>query len=303
MASHRTLVGTIEPDAHGLRWCTSTARGRLLRWIEVAAAVAVLVWRAPASPLVALVAISTVSVAFFLERASDDEEDAVHITHFVLTAFVVEATFEHLPTHVGDGVLAGAPVLVAVPVLLLVMDGVQYLTHRTMHAFTPLYALHATHHLGGRFRVGLATHRHPVSDCIERLPAMAVLGLLGPSALAVSATLGAMLIWGLVTHAHRLEGHFPTWIRLLVVTPQVHRQHHDVDEGTNLGGVFTIWDRIGRTYVEPSPADFVDVRADAGTWVQDMLTPIRVYRRLSSPAPVRTSLDPVYDRDATLVLA
>ena len=123
MAPKRLHVGTIEPDVHGLRWCTSTARGRLLRWIEVSAAVAVLVWRAPSSPLVALVAISTVAVAFVLERASDDEEDAVHITHFVLTAFVVEATFEHLPTHIGDGVLAGVPLLLAVPVLLVVMDG------------------------------------------------------------------------------------------------------------------------------------------------------------------------------------
>ncbi len=285
MATKRIHIGTIDPDVHGFRWCTSTARARLFRRTEVGAAVAVLVWRAPSSPLVALVALSVVTVAIVLERGSDADEDAVHVTHFVLTAFMVEATFERLPTHIGDGLLAGAPLWLAVPILVVVMDGVQYLSHRTAHAFTPLYALHATHHLGGRFRVGLAAHRHPVADCIERLPGIAVLGLLGAEPLAVSATLGVMLVWGLITHAHRLEGRFPSWASLVLVTPEVHRQHHDVHEGTNLGGVLTVWDRVAGTWAEPETAAFADVDPGARTWVEDMFTPVRVYRHLSTATP------------------
>jgi sterol desaturase/sphingolipid hydroxylase (fatty acid hydroxylase superfamily) len=141
---------------------------------------------------------------------------------------------------------------------VLVLDLAVYLQHVLFHAVPALWRLHMVHHADLDFDVTTGTRFHPVEMLLSMLLKIAVVALLGAPAAAV-------LFFEVILNATSLFNHSNVWIslgvdrwlRLLVVTPDMHRVHHSVLAGetnSNFGFNFPWWDRLFKSY-RASPSE------------------------------------------------
>jgi len=143
------------------------------------------------------------------------------------------------------------PVL-AVMVSVVVMDLVIYLQHVMVHAVPLLWRLHRVHHADLDIDVTTGARFHPIEIILSMLIKFATIFLLGPPVVAVvifevmlNAT--AMFNHGNVSLSPTVE----KYLRLFLVTPDMHRVHHsvEVDEtNSNFGFSLPWWDRLFGTY-------------------------------------------------------
>jgi sterol desaturase/sphingolipid hydroxylase (fatty acid hydroxylase superfamily) len=149
----------------------------------------------------------------------------------------------------------GLPVWALVIVGLVAVDGYDYAVHRLSHRWRPLWLLHAVHHSDPHVDMTTAARHHPLEVAIGialRVPVYLVLGVpLWLEAVRGTAYNGITLFQHANVRAPRaLEA-----LRVLFVTPAVHRQHHSPDApliDRNFGQILTVWDRLFGTYAEPA---------------------------------------------------
>jgi sterol desaturase/sphingolipid hydroxylase (fatty acid hydroxylase superfamily) len=150
------------------------------------------------------------------------------------------------------------PAYVAVPVAVLFLDLVIYLQHRLFHAVPILWRLHMVHHADLDFDVTTGVRFHTIEILLSLGIKMAAVAVLGASAMAV-------LIFEILLNATSMFNHGNVWLpgpidrvlRLLVVTPEMHRIHHSVhrrETNSNFGFNLPWWDFIFGTY-RRQPAD------------------------------------------------
>ena len=173
----------------------------------------------------------------------------------------------------GWGLLNGYQVPLAAAVIgsIVALDLAIYLQHVMFHAVPALWRLHRVHHADLDYDVTTGARFHPIEIALSMLIKMAVIVVLGPPAVAVMIFEVLLNATAMFNHANvRLPQALDRVLRLLVVTPDMHRVHHSVMEhetNSNFGFNLSIWDRLFRTY-KPQP--------DAGHAA--MLIGIRDYR-------------------------
>ncbi|GAB4336745.1 MAG: sterol desaturase family protein [Desulfobulbaceae bacterium] len=144
------------------------------------------------------------------------------------------------------------PLWFSLPASVLVLDLVIYLQHLMFHAVPVFWRLHMMHHADLDFDVTTALRFHPIEIILSMLIKMTVVAALGPPVLAV--LLFEILLNGTAMFNHgniRLPGQVDRFLRLLVVTPDMHRVHHSVlirETNSNFGFNFPWWDRLFGTY-------------------------------------------------------
>jgi sterol desaturase/sphingolipid hydroxylase (fatty acid hydroxylase superfamily) len=158
----------------------------------------------------------------------------------------------------GWGVLAaiGTPPWLAVPLAIAVLDLALYLQHVAFHAVPVLWYVHRMHHADPDLDVTTGVRFHPIEVLLSVAWKLAVVAVLGPSALAVllfEVVLNASSMW---SHGNlRLPPLLDHALRWVVVTPDMHRVHHSVvvsERNSNFGFNLSWWDRLGGTYrVQP----------------------------------------------------
>ncbi len=135
---------------------------------------------------------------------------------------------------------------------LFVLDFTIYLQHVLFHALPFLWRLHRVHHADLDLDVTTGLRFHTLEILISLAIKLAVVFLLGVPALAV-------LIFEITLNATSLFNHsnlrLPIWLdrvlRLLVVTPDMHRVHHSViveETNSNYGFNLPWWDFLLGTY-------------------------------------------------------
>jgi sterol desaturase/sphingolipid hydroxylase (fatty acid hydroxylase superfamily) len=146
----------------------------------------------------------------------------------------------------------GAGPWTAVAVGLLGLDGVSYLWHRANHRIPLLWRFHQVHHADAGFHVTTALRFHPGELLLAlpvRLAAIVALGVPPAGVLLFELVFG---LANLLEHGNfDLPGRLDPIARRLFITPALHRAHHACDWrelDTNFGTVFSIWDRLGRTF-------------------------------------------------------
>ena len=134
----------------------------------------------------------------------------------------------------------------------LCLDLLIYFQHRLMHRVPLLWRVHRVHHSDTRFDVTTGVRFHPIEMLLSMLIKILAVLLLGPPVLAVVVFEVVLSSSSLFNHGNVL---IPVWLdhylRLLVVTPDMHRVHHSVlDQETNSNYGFNIpwWDRLFATY-------------------------------------------------------
>jgi sterol desaturase/sphingolipid hydroxylase (fatty acid hydroxylase superfamily)/uncharacterized membrane protein YdjX (TVP38/TMEM64 family) len=153
--------------------------------------------------------------------------------------------------------LVHLPAWVAILAAVLLLDITIYGQHLAFHAVPWLWRLHRMHHADLEFDVTTGLRFHPVEIVLSMLIKLAAILLLGAPPVAVlvfevvlNAT--AMFNHGNVQLAPRLD----RAVRLIMVTPDMHRVHHSIDPretDSNFGFNLPWWDRLFGTY-RPQPA-------------------------------------------------
>lgn len=145
-----------------------------------------------------------------------------------------------------------APVWVAILVSMLLLDLAIYLQHVMFHAVPALWRLHRMHHSDLDFDATTGLRFHPVEILISMAIKLAVVAALGPPAVAVLLFEVLLNATALFNHANiNLPRPVDRVLRLIVVTPDMHRVHHSVipaETNSNFGFNLPWWDRLLGTY-------------------------------------------------------
>jgi sterol desaturase/sphingolipid hydroxylase (fatty acid hydroxylase superfamily) len=144
------------------------------------------------------------------------------------------------------------PFPLAVAASVVALDLAIYLQHVMFHAVPALWRLHRMHHADLDFDVTTGARFHPIEILLSMLVKMAVIVVIGPPAVAVMVFEVLLNATAMFNHANvRLPLAADRLLRLLVVTPDMHRVHHSVEEhetNSNFGFNLSLWDRLFRTY-------------------------------------------------------
>jgi len=145
-----------------------------------------------------------------------------------------------------------APGWVAVLVSIVVLDLAIYLQHVMFHAVPVLWRLHRMHHADLEFDVTTGLRFHPVEILLSMGIKLALVMALGPPAVAVLIFEVLLNATAMFNHSNiRLPILVDRFLRLIVVTPDMHRVHHSIipeETNSNFGFNLPWWDRLLGTY-------------------------------------------------------
>jgi sterol desaturase/sphingolipid hydroxylase (fatty acid hydroxylase superfamily) len=135
---------------------------------------------------------------------------------------------------------------------VLLLDLVIYFQHVMFHAVPTLWRLHRVHHADLDFDVTTGTRFHPVEIMISTGIKCAAIAALGAPVVAVFVFEILLNATAMFNHANALIPQpFERWLRLVLVTPDMHRVHHSVrydESSSNFSFNIPWWDRIFGTY-------------------------------------------------------
>ncbi|QJB57966.1 sterol desaturase family protein [Pseudodesulfovibrio sp. zrk46] len=144
------------------------------------------------------------------------------------------------------------PALFTFILSVLFLDLIIYWQHVAFHSLPLLWRLHRMHHADLNIDASTGIRFHPIEILLSMFLKLLAVLTLGPPAAAVITFEILLNGCALFNHANvRLPLHVDRWLRLLMVTPDMHRVHHSTDAGefnTNYGFNFPWWDRIFHTY-------------------------------------------------------
>ena len=139
---------------------------------------------------------------------------------------------------------------------VVVLDLAIYLQHVLFHAVPALWRLHRMHHADLELDVTTGVRFHPVEILLSMVIKLAVVTALGAPALGVLAFEILLNATSMFSHGNvRIPPRLDRWLRLVVVTPDMHRVHHSIERretNSNFGFNLPWWDRLFGTY-RPEP--------------------------------------------------
>ncbi len=144
------------------------------------------------------------------------------------------------------------PAWVAVLASVIILDLVIYLQHVMFHAVPALWRLHRMHHADLDFDVTTGLRFHPIEIVLSMGIKLATVLVLGPSAVAVLIFEVLLNATAMFNHSNvRLPLAADRVLRLVMVTPDMHRVHHSIlpqETNSNFGFNLPWWDRLLGTY-------------------------------------------------------
>ncbi len=145
------------------------------------------------------------------------------------------------------------PFAFSVLLAIVALDFIIYLQHVLVHAVPALWRLHRVHHADLDYDVTTGARFHTLEIILSMLIKFATILVLGPPVVAViifEVVLNAMAMFN---HSNvSLPSRLDRIVRRFVVTPDMHRVHHSVEDNeanSNFGFNLSIWDRLFGTYI------------------------------------------------------
>jgi sterol desaturase/sphingolipid hydroxylase (fatty acid hydroxylase superfamily) len=144
------------------------------------------------------------------------------------------------------------PFALSVVISVVAMDFVIYLQHVMVHAVPALWRLHRVHHADLDYDVTTGARFHTIEIILSMLIKFATIVVLGPPVVAVVIFEVMLNATAMFNHGNvRLPKALDRLLRLVVVTPDMHRVHHSVEDdeaNSNFGFSLPWWDRLFGTY-------------------------------------------------------
>ncbi len=140
----------------------------------------------------------------------------------------------------------------ALVLAVVAMDFAIWAQHVMVHAVPVLWRLHQVHHADPDYDVTTGARFHPLEIILSMLIKFAVIAVLGAPAAAVLLFEVLLNATAMFNHGNvKLPAGVDAPLRLLLVTPDMHRVHHSTDNteaNSNFGFSLSIWDRLFGTY-------------------------------------------------------
>lgn len=144
------------------------------------------------------------------------------------------------------------PFIIKVGVTFLILDLAIYCQHRIFHSLPWLWRLHRVHHADREFDVTTGVRFHPIEIVLSMAIKFLVIVALGASPEAVLVFETMLNATAMFSHANiSLGTRFEKFLRLIVVTPEMHRVHHSIypeETNSNFGFNLPWWDWLLKTY-------------------------------------------------------
>jgi sterol desaturase/sphingolipid hydroxylase (fatty acid hydroxylase superfamily) len=148
--------------------------------------------------------------------------------------------------------LVELPFWLSVLLCVIIMDFVIWLQHVMVHAVPLLWRLHRVHHADLDYDLTTGARFHPLEIMLSMLIKFAAIMVLGPPVIAVIVFEVVLNGMAMFNHANvRLPVGIERVLRWVLVTPDMHRVHHSVEDdeaNSNFGFNLSLWDRLFGTY-------------------------------------------------------
>jgi sterol desaturase/sphingolipid hydroxylase (fatty acid hydroxylase superfamily) len=149
-----------------------------------------------------------------------------------------------------------------------ILDFIIWAQHLISHKIPILWRLHQVHHADQEMDVTTGIRFHPIEIALSMLLKIGMIYLLGP--LVIAVVFYEILLNGMALFNHanlRIPKAIESWLRWIIVTPDMHRIHHSVhrrEHDSNYGNTLSIWDRLFKTYI--AKANVSDEKMELGLW-------------------------------------
>ena len=182
-------------------------------------------------------------------------------TMVVIDSLAVRLVLPLMPTGVAE--LAGLngwgilntltlPLWLKILLVILVLDLIIYLQHRIFHRVALFWRFHRMHHTDLDLDVSSGNRFHPLEILLSLVIKMGAVLVLGAPAIAVVAFEILLNATSLFNHGNlSIPPAIDRWLRLFLVTPDMHRVHHSViprETDSNFSFNLPWWDRMLGTY-------------------------------------------------------
>jgi sterol desaturase/sphingolipid hydroxylase (fatty acid hydroxylase superfamily) len=135
---------------------------------------------------------------------------------------------------------------------LVGLDLFTYTAHVLLHKSEFGWRVHRVHHSENQMDVTTTFRQHPVETVWRILWQLAAVVVFGLPLWVVVVYLTLSSLNALMEHANIRYGDRLDWfLRLLIVTPNMHKIHHSREQrqtDSNYSNIFSMWDRIFGTY-------------------------------------------------------
>jgi len=174
---------------------------------------------------------------------------------------VVAVTFAIYVKQQGWGLfnLVAVPGWIAIILSLLVLDYSRYVIHWLFHYIPLFWSFHKIHHSDPDYDISTSYRFHPLEILLGTVNSLLIILLLGMPVISVIIAELMVVFVNFFSHANiRLPGMPERIIRLIIVTPDMHRIHHAAERihtDSNYSIVFPWWDYLGRTYTPVGSVD------------------------------------------------
>lgn len=162
------------------------------------------------------------------------------------------------------------PIWLAAMIGYVLFDLAVWAQHVAMHRVDGLWRFHRVHHADPDFDVMTALRFHPGEILISLAWKGSVVALLGVPAVFVLWYEVILNVAAMFNHSNlRLPLSLDRWLRLILVTPDMHRVHHSTDPieaNRNFGFFIPWWDRAFRLYQAAPERGHQDMEIGQTDW-------------------------------------
>lgn len=135
---------------------------------------------------------------------------------------------------------------------IIVLDLVVWTQHVLVHAIPALWRIHRVHHADPDYDLTTGVRFHPLEIVLSMVIKFGAIVLIGPPVVAVILFEVLLNATSMFNHGNvKLPTALDRGLRLVFVTPDMHRVHHSVEDdetNSNFGFNLTWWDFLFGTY-------------------------------------------------------
>ena len=176
-----------------------------------------------------------------------------------------------LPQYASANILT-LPLFIKLILFYIVEDFGLYWVHRIMHT-GPVWRVHKWHHS--------PQHMYWLAGIRTTIPHIILFNLTYVIALPILHSVPPVIFFA-ISVEHILRNNWmhmnvvwrSRWLEWIFVTPRYHHIHHSNDPGhymSNFGSLFTVWDRLFGTYLNPE-----EVKQDISFGIDQRTNPVRL---------------------------
>lgn len=174
------------------------------------------------------------------------------VVRVLIPMAAVGAAYFAEENHLGFSNHIDVPLWLEVVVVFVLLDLAIYFQHAMFHVMPIMWRFHRVHHSDLDFDVTTGVRFHPIEILISILIKILLIVTWGVPVLAVILFEIVLNYMSMFTHSNaRINEKLERVLRWFIVTPDMHRVHHSIQENetnSNFGFNISAWDRIFGTY-------------------------------------------------------